>query len=134
MEFPSEIIRMVMENLNNKQKHSISRVCMLWRYLVATFKNIPRNLKEFKKNLKPKICLQIFQRTIFSYDIDYNKLIYLNLRGNSIKNEDAQYLAKSLETNSSLTYLNLCDNSIGNEGAQYLAKLLELNPNLKIKY
>ena len=101
---------------------------MLWRYLVATFKNISINLEEFKKHIKPVI----YVKTIFSDKIDYNKFTHLNLCNNSIGKEDAQYLAKSLEFNSSLTYLNLYYNSIRKEGTQYLSKLLEYNSGLKI--
>ena len=60
MELPSEVIRIIMENLNNKQRQSIKRVCMLWRYLAATFKYIPRNLEEFKKALNQKYIYKLF--------------------------------------------------------------------------
>src|ERR1700754_2575738 len=107
MEFPPEVIKMIMENLNKKQRYSISRVCMLWRYLATTFKYVSMNLEEFEKSIKPEICSQIIKRTIFSYGEDYNKLTYLNLRNNSIGKKCAQYLAKFLGFNSSLIYLDL---------------------------
>ena len=96
MDFPPEVIRMIMENLNKKQRYSVSRVCMVWRYLVATFKYVPMNLEEFKKSISPEIYSQIIKETIFSYGEDYNKLTYLNLCSESIGKEGAQYLAKSL--------------------------------------
>ena len=41
---PNEVIRMLFENLTYRQKYSIVRTCMLWRYLILTFPNkIPKS-------------------------------------------------------------------------------------------
>jgi Ran GTPase-activating protein (RanGAP) involved in mRNA processing and transport len=49
----------------------------------------------------------------------------LNLFNKSIGNQDAQFLAKTLETNTTLTIHHLGNNQIREQGAQYLAVLLE---------
>jgi len=52
------------------------------------------------------------------------------LWNNHIGDQGAQFLAKALETNTTLTTLDLCNNHIGDQGAQFLAKALETNTTL----
>ncbi|CAF3698901.1 unnamed protein product [Rotaria sp. Silwood1] len=57
-------------------------------------------------------------------------LTTLNLQGNRIDAQGAQYLANILQNNTTLTTLILSDNNIGGEGVQHLANVLESNRTL----
>ena len=46
---PNEIIRMLFENLTYRQKKGISRVCIIWRYLIASFHNQTPSSYKFVK-------------------------------------------------------------------------------------
>jgi Ran GTPase-activating protein (RanGAP) involved in mRNA processing and transport len=52
------------------------------------------------------------------------RLLGLNLQGNKIKSEGAQYLAESLKECTSLQYLNLNGNKIKTNGAMMVTELL----------
>ncbi|XP_034145307.1 leucine-rich repeat-containing protein 34 isoform X1 [Esox lucius] len=51
--------------------------------------------------------------------------------GNDIQTDGAEYLAKSLTTNSALRSLRLTGNKIGNHGAMHFARMLQVNTTLQ---
>lgn len=53
-----------------------------------------------------------------------NRLLGMNLQGNKIKSEGAQYLAESLRDCTGLQYLNMRGNKIKTNGAMMVTELL----------
>jgi Ran GTPase-activating protein (RanGAP) involved in mRNA processing and transport len=58
----------------------------------------------------------------------------INLWGNYIGAEGAQYLADVIKSNSTLLKINLYNNKIGNEGAKDLTDAIKLNSTLQKIY
>jgi hypothetical protein len=40
--FPNEVVRMFFEHMKSRQRFSVSRVSMLWRFLTASFNDVPK--------------------------------------------------------------------------------------------
>jgi DNA-binding beta-propeller fold protein YncE len=63
--FPNEFSRMFFEHLSHQQRISIARVCLIWRYLIASF-HIPRSYS-FAKTI---VLQENKVHNVYGFDVD----------------------------------------------------------------
>jgi hypothetical protein len=80
--FPNEVVRMFLEHMSSRQRFSVARVSLLWRFLAASFNDVPKLEKYpanrhwyIEKNIAGlRTCIEDESHTFISLTVDQRGL------------------------------------------------------------